>query len=92
MVESDFNYHDVGLTEFSMKLSDATRRSFLDELAIIIPGLMLFNELDYKYRNGKTEEIKEEYETLCGGYEGDELMEIYRPLSISPVCAKRIME
>ena len=53
---------------------------------------MLFNELDYKYRNGKTEEIKEEYETLCGGYEGDELMEIYRPLSISPVCAKRIME
>ena len=38
--------------------------------------LPLFGKLDKKRREGKTEEIRQEYDALCGGYEGDELMEM----------------
>merc|ERR1719464_907711 len=36
----------------------------------------MFNELDNLRNNGTTEQIKQEYEMLCGGYVGDELMEM----------------
>ena len=38
--------------------------------------LRLFSKLDKQRRKGKTEQIRTEYDALCGGYEGDELMEM----------------
>jgi len=67
----------VGIKDFSIRIFDTMESSFLEELKIIQGSLLgLFNELDKQRRNGETEEIKKEYEALCGGYEGDELMEI----------------
>ena len=67
----------VGIKDFSIRIFDTMEPSFLEELKIIQGSLLgLFNELDKQRRNGETEEIKKEYEALCGGYEGDELMEI----------------
>lgn len=76
VVNSDSNRDDIGLNEFSSKLSTAMKNCFLELVTMIWPVVGLFNELDKKRRNGKTEEIREDYEALCGGYEGDELMEI----------------
>jgi pyruvate,water dikinase len=75
VVESYLNRGNIGLNEYSEKLSNALRHSFIEELAIVYLVVQLFNKLDEKRRNGKTKEIREEYEALCGGFEGDELME-----------------
>ena len=38
---------------------------------VVIPS---YNEVEKLRREGKTEEIRQEHDALCGGYEGDELM------------------
>ena len=85
---SDKN-NDVGLIEFSTEVFDAMKISFIEELTMVQGCVMgYFKELDEKRRNGETEEIKEEYEALLGGYEGDELMEmniaLYRLAQLMP--------
>lgn len=76
IVQSDLESDDVGFSEFSEKISNALSNSFAEEIAIIWQVIGLFNKLDQKRRYGKTEEIREDYEALCSGYEGDELMEM----------------
>mmetsp|Transcript_328 Transcript_328/g.744 ORF Transcript_328/g.744 Transcript_328/m.744 type:complete len:956 (-) Transcript_328:3697-6564(-) len=77
IVESDISDFGVGLSEFGTKLSISLKESIAEECAIIFVHLMpLFNKIDDLRQNGETEEIKEEYDALGGGYEGDELMEI----------------
>lgn len=77
IVESESNDNGVGLGEYGAKLSVSLQRSLVEEIAIIYALVMgTINDIDDRRRNGETEEIKEEYEALCGGYEGDELMEM----------------
>eukprot|EP00956_Cyclotella_meneghiniana_P044877 scaffold341118_cov99-Cyclotella_meneghiniana.AAC.2 len=51
--------------------------SLTEEMGIIFAGILkLSQSMDRKRQFGKTEEERLEYEALCGGYEGDPLMEL----------------
>ena len=66
-----------GLQSYANELFRVVIPSIFQELgAIYFVILSMFNKLDAKRREGKTEEIRSEYDALCGGYEGDELMEM----------------
>lgn len=66
-----------GLKDFCTALCEAMLPSVREEAGIVFFSVAsLFAEVDKQRRNGATEEIKEEYNALCGGFEGDELMEM----------------
>jgi pyruvate,water dikinase len=80
---------DEGLQSYAHELFVAMSKSFEFELGTIFFVILpLFKELDKHRREGKTEEIREEYGALCGGYEGDELMkmnvDLYRLAQLLP--------
>jgi hypothetical protein len=80
---------EEGLQTFASALFHATTSSFEHELAILLfVVLPMFKELEKKTREGETEEIRNEYSALCGGYEGDGLMqmniEIHRLANLLP--------
>lgn len=64
-----------GFQAFADELFDVMLPVFFEELgclmAVVLP---LFNRLDRMRRLGKTDAIRSEYDALCCGYEGDELM------------------
>lgn len=65
------------LKYYSEELFEALRPSLFEECGMINFCLLsMFGELDEQRRNGTTDEIKEEYESLCGGFVGDELMQM----------------
>ena len=67
---------DEGLKQFSVELLHCCMPSILEEMgAIYFSILGTFNSLDKKRRNDKSE-LSAEYDALCGGYAGDELMKI----------------
>jgi pyruvate,water dikinase len=67
---------EEGLKQFTSELCSCCVPSFSEELgAIYFIILGTFSSLDKKRRNGKSE-LCAEYDALCGGYEGDELMKI----------------
>ena len=67
---------DEGLVQYSSKLFNCILPSINEEMgALYFSVLGTFNKLDKKRRNNKSE-LCEEYDALCGGYEGDELMKI----------------
>jgi len=66
-----------GLQSYIMELIQCIMPSLNLELGLIMFAIMpTFRAIDKKRRDGKTEEIRSEFDALCGGYEGDELMEI----------------
>ena len=78
-----------GLEAFAHELFRAMSESFNHELGILFFAVLpLFKELDKKRREGKTEEIRNEFDALCSGYEGDPLMQmnidIYRLARMLP--------
>jgi rifampicin phosphotransferase len=80
---------DAGLHAFAVELFQAMEASFKFELgALFFVLLPLWKDLDAKARDGKTEEIREQASALCGGFAGDELMqmnaEIYRMAQLLP--------
>ena len=64
-----------GLQAFADELFDTMLPVFFEELgclfAVVLP---VFNKMDKMRRKGKTDDIRSEYDALCGGYEGDGLM------------------
>ena len=68
----------IGLLEYSDKLLKAILPILIEESSPVMGiAIRLFNEIDQeRRRNGKTDEIKEQNEALCGGFEGDGLMEM----------------
>ena len=65
-----------GLRQYAEDLMAPLLPLFTDELAALTYAVLpAFGKLDKGRREGKTKEIRDEYETLCGGYEGDPLME-----------------
>ena len=68
--------HTGTLEDFSMELCDAIRVSIQEECGAISGIVTGYKKFDEKRRDEKlSKEIREEYEALCGGYVGDELME-----------------
>ena len=68
---------EEGLQSYARELYQAIWPSFEQELGILFFAVLpLFQELDKGRREGETEELREEYGHLCGGYEGDELMQM----------------
>mmetsp|Transcript_9735 Transcript_9735/g.21063 ORF Transcript_9735/g.21063 Transcript_9735/m.21063 type:complete len:552 (+) Transcript_9735:153-1808(+) len=66
-----------GLQKFSDELIRCVEPSLTEELGIIMFILIgVFKGLDKERREGKTEEARSEADALCGGYEGDELMQV----------------
>jgi hypothetical protein len=64
------------LQEYSMELFEAMIPSLFEECGCINFCILgAISDLDEHRRNGSSEEIKQDYESLCGGYIGDELME-----------------
>ena len=62
--------------EYSMELLEGAVPSLFEECGCINFCILgAISDLDEHRRNGKTDEIKQDYEALCGGYIGDELME-----------------
>jgi len=51
-------------------------QAFYEETAAVFLVIPLIAKIDDQRINGKTKEIKEEADALCGGFEGDILMEI----------------
>jgi len=90
MVERDMNnldalvrkresgLHKGTLKEYCTDLCDVVLESINEAVAAIESAILgNFNKLDEKRRDEKlSKEVREEYEALCGGYAGDELMEI----------------
>lgn len=68
---------DEGLEQYVGDLYESMTPCLTQEVVIcIFTMLPLVQELDKQRREGKTEEIRQEYDALCSGYEGDELMEV----------------
>jgi len=66
-----------GLKDFATLLYESIRPTLVEEMIIINNHVLaVFQEVDDQRRNGKTEEIRKDFEALCGGYEGDVLMEL----------------
>ncbi|KAL7453253.1 hypothetical protein ACHAWC_004916 [Mediolabrus comicus] len=67
-----------GLTKFSKEICQCCLSSFDEELgAIYFVVLGTFNTLDKKRRDSSaSEQVRAEYDALCSGYDGDELMKI----------------
>ena len=64
-----------GLQVFADELFDAMLPVFFEELGCIFAVVLpIFNKMDKMRREGKTDAIRSEYDALCCGYEGDELM------------------
>merc|ERR1712238_595364 len=69
--------HRSSLKEYSAQLCEAIIPSLFEECGCInFCILSTIGELDEQRRNGLSDEIKTDYEALCGGYIGDELMEM----------------
>ncbi|VEU40050.1 unnamed protein product [Pseudo-nitzschia multistriata] len=65
------------LKKVSAEIVGAIHPSCMEECgAIQFTVLKIVNELDDQRRNGATDNIREEYGALCGGFEGDELMQM----------------
>jgi len=66
-----------GLKDFATLLHESIRPTLVEEMILINNHVLaVFQEVDEQRRNGKTEEIQKDFEALCGGYEGDVLMEL----------------
>jgi len=77
-VDSSGLYHSSTFTKYFEVLCDTIANSLKEELgAIMFVVLSTFKDLDKKRRDEtKSKKVRDEYEALCGGYEGDELMEM----------------
>jgi hypothetical protein len=65
------------LKQISGDLCDAIIPSLLEEIgALMGSALKTFKDIDEERRNGATKDIRKDAEALCGGFEGDELMEM----------------
>ncbi|OEU08763.1 pyruvate phosphate dikinase [Fragilariopsis cylindrus CCMP1102] len=68
--------HTGTLEDFLYGMCDAIRVSIQEECGAISGIVTGYKKFDEKRRDEKlSKEIREEYEALCGGYVGDELME-----------------
>lgn len=68
---------EVCLSDITTEFCMAIFPSLFEEISAVQIGVFaIFQNLDQQRRNGATEEIKQDYEALCGGFEGDELMEM----------------
>jgi hypothetical protein len=68
---------DKGLIYYLNELLKCIKPSLMEEMGLIMFVLLkLYQKLDNKRLFGKTEEERIEYCALCGGYEGDPLMDI----------------
>ena len=65
-----------GLEKYCHDLFTAVKASFNAEMGILSSIIPVFKILDKKRRETTSEEERDEYDALCGGYEGDELMEM----------------
>ncbi|KAL7549106.1 hypothetical protein ACHAWF_012374 [Thalassiosira exigua] len=66
-----------GIHQYSHELFLAIQPSVEQEMgALFFSILNTFKAVDKKRRTENTQEIREEYDALCSGFEGDELMEI----------------
>lgn len=67
---------DEGLTQYADDLCQCFTPSLNEELGALYSVVLgTFNKLDKKRLNNNSQ-IRAEYEALCGGFEGDELMKI----------------
>jgi len=65
------------IEQLSGDLCDAMSSSLLEEIGSLMgSGLKIIKDLDEVRRNGATEQIREDAEALCMGFDGDELMEM----------------
>ena len=70
-----------GLQAYANELFQAMSASFEIKVGLLFFVVLgLFKDLDKQRREGKTEEICAEYDALCGGYEGDDLMELNKSM------------
>eukprot|EP00804_Cyclotella_cryptica_P029066 CCRYP_005271-RA/>CCRYP_005271-RA protein AED:0.03 eAED:0.03 QI:55/1/1/1/1/1/3/1252/583 len=68
---------DKGLVHYFEELIQCMMPSLTEELGLIMFLLFrLYQKMDNKRLFAKTEDERMEYDALCGGYEGDELMQI----------------
>lgn len=68
---------EAGLVAYFEELLQCMMPSLTEELGLILFLLFrLYQKMDNKRLFGKMEEERMEYDALCGGYEGDELMQI----------------
>lgn len=68
---------EVCLSDIATEFCMAIFPSLFEEISAINNCILkIFQNLDQQRRDGATEEIKQDYEALCGGFEGDELMEM----------------
>ena len=66
-----------GIVQYSRELIESLEPSLTIVMGAIMAGLLgIFQKMDRERQFGKTKEYREEYEALCGGYEGDPLMEL----------------
>jgi phosphohistidine swiveling domain-containing protein len=66
---------EKGLQAFADELIHAYLPAFYEEVACIMFVVVpCFNAIEKKRREGKREQIRQENDALCTGYEGDELM------------------
>ena len=71
------DYSETGLKQIATDMCEAITPSVIQECAAINATILgVIHELDQERTNGKTEEIRQDAEALCAGYEGDELMKI----------------
>jgi phosphohistidine swiveling domain-containing protein len=69
--------HTGTLEDFCMELCDAVLISIMEECGAMLGIVTEFKHNDQKRRNEDlSKDTREEYEALCGGYVGDELMEM----------------
>mmetsp|Transcript_20312 Transcript_20312/g.40544 ORF Transcript_20312/g.40544 Transcript_20312/m.40544 type:complete len:941 (+) Transcript_20312:96-2918(+) len=66
---------EEGLSAFFEELMETLLPSLFEQMGAIFVILGLFSKLSKGRIEGKTKEEREEYDALCGGFEGDELME-----------------
>mmetsp|Transcript_29137 Transcript_29137/g.44050 ORF Transcript_29137/g.44050 Transcript_29137/m.44050 type:complete len:460 (-) Transcript_29137:770-2149(-) len=65
-----------GLSQYNLDLFSAMMPVFIEDMGGVMFGILpTMNKLDEGRRNGKTEELRQECEALCGVYEGNPLME-----------------
>lgn len=66
-----------GLAAYSQELFECLKPSCEQEMAVLFGSVLgTYSAVDSKRVTAETEELREEYDSLCSGFEGDELMEI----------------
>jgi len=83
IAQQDSDPDGIGLLEYSDKILEAILPLLNEGAAVVMfVAAPLFLEINKERQNGKTEEIKQVNEALCGGFEGDGLMKMNTDLYI----------